>query len=128
MSFWEVMWFIFVSFAFLAYLMMLFQIIGDIFRDQELSGGLKAVWMIALIFLPFLTALIYLISRGKGMAERQVRDMEAVQAQQKEYIRTVAASTSSSPSEEITKAKSLLDAGTIDQSEYEALKRKALTV
>ena len=80
----------FVSFAFLAYLMMLFQIVGDIFRDRELAGWLKAVWMIALIFVPFLTALIYLISRGQGMAERQVRTVEDVQAQQKDYIRSVA--------------------------------------
>ena len=112
MSFWDVMWFIFVSFAFLAYLMMLFQIIGDIFRDRELSGVVKAVWMFALIFVPFLTALIYLISRGRGMAERQVRTMEDVQAQQKDYIRSVAG-TGASPSEEITKAKALLDAGAI---------------
>ena len=125
MSFWDVMWFIFVSFAFLAYLMMLFQIIGDIFRDRELSGWLKAVWMIALIFLPFLTALVYLLARGKGMAERQVRTIQDVQAQQESYIRSVA-SSSSSPAAEIEKAKAMLDAGTITNDEYEAIKAKAL--
>jgi hypothetical protein len=126
MSFWDVMWFIFVSFVFLAYLMMLFQIIGDIFRDRELSGGIKAVWMIALIFLPFITALVYLIARGNGMAERQVRTIQDVQAQQESYIRSVAGS-SSSPAAEIEKAKAMLDAGTITNDEYEAIKAKALS-
>ena len=126
MSFWDVMWFIFVSFAFFAYLMMLFQIIGDLFRDRELSGWLKAVWMIALVFVPFLTALVYIIARGSGMTERQVRSMQDQQAQQESYIRSVTA-TSSSPTAEIEKAKALLDAGTIDTDEYEALKRKALS-
>jgi hypothetical protein len=126
MSFWDVMWFIFVSFAFLAYLMMLFQIIGDLFRDKEVSGGIKAVWMIALIFLPFLTALIYLITRGKGMAERQVRSVQDMQAQQESYIRSVASASGSSPAAEIEKAKAMLDAGTITNDEYEAIKRKVL--
>ncbi len=126
MSFWDVMWFIFVSFAFFAYLMMLFQIIGDLFRDRELSGWLKAVWMIALVFVPFITALVYIIARGSGMTERQVRSMQDQQAQQESYIRSVTTS-SSSPTAEIEKAKALLDAGTIDNDEYEALKRKALS-
>jgi len=125
MSFWDVMWFIFVSFAFLAYLMMLFQIIGDIFRDRELAGWLKAVWMIALIFLPFVTALVYIIARGSGMTERQVRSMQDQQAQQESYIRSVTA-TSSSPAAEIEKARAMLDAGTITNDEYEAIKAKAL--
>ena len=125
MSFWDVMWFIFVSFAFFAYLMMLFQIIGDLFRDRDLSGWLKAVWMIALVFVPFLTALVYIIARGNGMTERQVRSMQDQQAQQESYIRSVTA-TSSSPAAEIEKAKAMLDAGTITNDEYEAIKAKAL--
>ncbi len=126
MSFWDIMWFIFVSFAFFAYLMMLFQIIGDLFRDRDLSGWVKAVWMIALVFVPFLTALVYIIARGSGMTERQVRQLQDQQAQQESYIRSVTTS-SSSPTAEIEKAKSMLDAGTIDNDEYEALKRKALS-
>ena len=71
MSFWNIIWFIFVSFAFIAYLMFMFQIIGDLFRDHTVSGWVKALWMICLIFFPFLTAIIYLVVRGKGMYERQ---------------------------------------------------------
>ena len=67
---WDMIWFMAVVFMFLAYLMALFSIIGDLFRDRELSGGLKAVWLIALVFFPFITALVYLIVRGSGMADR----------------------------------------------------------
>src|SRR5215203_3404152 len=92
MSFWDIIWFIIVSFAFIAYLMVMFSIIGDLFRDRDTSGFVKAVWIICLIFLPFLTALIYLITRGKSMAERQVRGTEQMRAQQDAYIRDVAGS------------------------------------
>ena len=67
MSFWDVVWIIFISFAFVAYLMVMFSILGDLFRDRDTSGFAKAVWVIALIFLPLLTSLVYLIVRGKGM-------------------------------------------------------------
>jgi len=70
MSFWDIIWFIIVSFAFIAYLMIMFNILGDLFRDDSVSGWLKAVWIVCLIFLPFITALVYLIARGGGMARR----------------------------------------------------------
>ena len=70
MQFWDFFWLMVLWFVFITYLMVLFQIISDLFRDRELSGLLKAVWIIALLFFPFLTALIYLIARGKGMGER----------------------------------------------------------
>jgi Phospholipase_D-nuclease N-terminal/Short C-terminal domain len=123
MSFWDIIWFIIVTFAFVAYLMVVFTIITDLFRDRDTSGWLKAVWFIALIFLPFLTAIIYLIARGQGMAERNAASMKAAKTAQDEYIREVA---TSSPADQITKAKELLDSGTIDQQEYDALKAKAL--
>ncbi len=125
MSFWDVVWFIVISFAFVAYLMVLFSILGDLFRDRETSGIVKAVWIIALIFVPFLTALIYLIARGHGMAERNVREVETMKTQQDAYIREVAGS-SSTPSEQIAHAKALLDQGVISSAEYERLKEKAL--
>lgn len=124
MSFWDIIWFIIVSFAFVAYLMILFNIVTDLFRDKSVSGGMKAVWMIGLIFLPFLIAVIYLIVRGKGMAERQNEAVQNVRAAQDDYIRSVAGS---SPAEEIAKAQQLLDAGTITQAEFAALKAKAVT-
>ena len=124
MSFWDVVWFIFISFALMAYLMVLFSIIGDLFRDREASGLAKAVWMVALIFLPFLTALVYLIARGNGMADRSMRSAENLRQQQDAYIREVAAKAS--PADQIAKAKEMLDAGVISAPEFESLKAKAL--
>jgi ABC-type multidrug transport system fused ATPase/permease subunit len=124
MSFWDFIWFVLWSYIFFAYLMFLFGIIADIFRDSELGGGMKAVWMFFLIFLPFLTAIIYLIARGRGMAERQLRASEHARSQSEAYIRSVA---SSSPAEEIAKAKALLDSGTISQQEFEGLKSRAMS-
>ena len=120
---WDMIWFMAVVFMFLAYLMALFSIIGDLFRDRELSGGLKAVWLLALVFFPFITALVYLIVRGSGMADRAQAQASQAKAATDDYIRTVA---SASPADEIAKAKSLLDAGTISASEYAALKAKVL--
>jgi hypothetical protein len=124
MSFWDVVWFIFISFAFVAYLMVLFSILGDLFRDRDASGVAKAAWVIALILLPLLTSLVYLIVRGRGMTERSVRQAEVSRQQQDAYIREVAGRTT--PSDQIAQARALLDAGTISQPEYEALKTKAL--
>lgn len=123
-QFWSVIWLFFWGFAFVAYLFALFAVITDIFRDHELSGWLKAVWIIFLVFVPFLTVLVYLIARGRSMAERQAKDAEQAQAATNEYIRSVAAA---SPTQEIAKAKELLDAGTLTQSEFDAVKAKALS-
>lgn len=123
MSFWEVLWFCFVSFVFIAYLMVMFSIIADIFRDPDMSGGGKAVWLIALIFLPFVTAIAYLVTRGKSMQERSARTAAAARQQQDEYIRQVAGS---SPAEQIEKAQAMLDRGAITPGEFDQLKAKAL--
>ena len=123
-DFWSFIWLVIWIFVFVAYLMILFQIIGDLFRDHELSGWWKAVWIIFLIFVPFLTLLVYLIARGNGMAKRGAAEAKQLKAAQDAYIKQVA--TASSPSDEIAKAKTLLDAGTISQSEYDAIKAKAL--
>ena len=125
MSFWNIIWFIFVSFAFIAYLMFMFQIIGDLFRDHTVSGWVKALWMICLIFFPFLTAIIYLIVRGKGMYARQSAAIDQARASQEDYIRNVAAPAS--PTDQIAQAKGLLDSGAISQAEFDALKAKALS-
>ncbi|SKB31313.1 Short C-terminal domain-containing protein [Arthrobacter sp. 49Tsu3.1M3] len=123
-QFWNFIWLFFWSFAFIAYLFALFAVISDIFRDHELSGWLKAVWIIFLVFVPFLTVLVYLIARGRSMAERQARSAQQAEAATTEYIRSVA---KASPSQEIAKAKELLDAGTLTQSEFDAVKAKALS-
>ena len=124
MSFWDVVWFIFISFAFVAYLMVMFSILGDIFRDRDISGPAKAVWVVALIFLPLITSLIYLSTRGAGMAERSMRSASIQRQNQDAYIREVAGKTT--PSDQIAQARALFDAGVISQSEYDALKTKAL--
>ena len=121
---WSIIWLFFWSFAFIAYLFALFAIIGDLFRDHKLNGWWKAVWILFLIFLPFITALIYVIARGKGMAERSIKQDRQYQAATDEYIRNVAGS---SASDEIAKAQALLDAGTITAAEFNSLKERALS-
>ena len=103
---------------------LMFTIIGDLFRDPRVGGGEKALWIVLLIFFPLLTAIVYLVTRGDGMNERRTRDVEAVRAQQEDYIRSVSASAS--PADSIARAKRLLDAGTITPAEYDLLKAKAL--
>lgn len=129
MSFWnslgDILWWTLWFFAFFAYLWAVIAIITDLFRDHKLNGWWKAVWIIFLIFVPFLTALVYLIARGSGMAERAQKEARQVQAATDDYIRATAGAAS--PSDEIAKAKALLDAGTITQQEYDALKAKALS-
>ena len=97
MSFWDVVWFIVISFAFVAYLMVMFSIIVDLFRDRETSGIMKAVWIVCLIFFPLITALVYLIARGSGMAEHQMQRRREHEAQQDAYIRDVAAKPARRP-------------------------------
>ena len=122
-NFWDAMWLSVSTFVFIAYLMILFQIVADLFRDNELGGGSKALWLICLIFLPMLTAVIYVIVRGSGMAKRQMAALERTKKETDAYIREVAGK---SPAEQIADAKALLDAGTITEDEFVKLKAKAL--
>jgi hypothetical protein len=122
-NFWDIIWIFFWSFAFVAYLMVLFSILVDLFRDPGLNGWLKAVWIIFLVFLPFLTALVYLIARGRGMAQRSQKTAEEAESATKDYIRSTAGT---SATDEIAKAKALLDAGTITQAEFDGIKARAL--
>src|SRR3954454_5406337 len=111
MSFWDIIWFIVISFAFIAYLMVLFSILGDLFRDRETSGFAKAVWVIALIVFPFLSAFIYVVARGRSMAERSAQEAVVAKQQTDAYIREV--SGAASPADQIAKAQSMLESGTI---------------
>ncbi|HMI33351.1 MAG TPA: SHOCT domain-containing protein [Propionibacteriaceae bacterium] len=124
-SFWDFFWLLVWTFFFVMYLMVLFQIIGDLFRDKDLSGWWKALWIIFLIIFPFLAAIIYLIARGRSMADRQAGEMRKAQVATDQYIKSVA-SQGSSPADQIASAKSLLDSGAITQQEFEQLKQKAL--
>ena len=122
-NFWDILYLIASTFLFFAYLIILFHIVVDLFRDPELAGGYKALWLIGLVLLPFLTALIYVLARGKGMAERQRSALQRAKSDTETYIREVAGK---SPAEQIADAKALLDAGTINQVEFDRLKEKAL--
>ena len=122
-AFWDVIILTFTVFFFFAYLMVLFQVISDLFRDSELSGLWKAIWIIFLIFLPLLTALVYLLVRGKGMGQRQRAAVEKAMSETDAYIRNVAGK---SPADQITEAKKLLDSGIISADEFAKLKAKAL--
>ena len=122
-NFWDSVWLIFSAFLFVAYLFVMFQVITDLFRDDKVSGFGKAAWIVGLIFLPMLTALVYIISRGSGMAERQRAVVQRAKADTDAYIRQVAGK---SPAEQIADAKALLDAGTITSEEFQRLKAKAL--
>jgi hypothetical protein len=124
MSFWDFFWLLIWSYIFVAYLVVLFHIIVDVFKDHELGGFAKALWIIGLIVAPILVALIYLIARGRGMAERQNAAAEQARAETDRYIQYVANTPSSA--DEIASAKALRDAGTITEDEYERLKAKAL--
>jgi len=121
----DIIWWFLWVFVFVAYLFALFAVIGDLFRDHKLSGWWKAVWIIFLIFVPFITLLVYLIARGNGMAQRGAAEARQLQAAQDSYIKSVAGGTSAT--DEIAKAKALLDAGTITQAEFDAIKAKALS-
>lgn len=123
-STWDFLWHFLIIFAWIAYLLVLFQILGDLFwRDHETSGWIKAVWVMFLIVFPWLTAVVYLIARGQGMAQRAAAAAAAAKQETDAYIREAAGRT---PAQEIADAKALLDAGTITADEYETLKAKAL--
>jgi H+/Cl- antiporter ClcA len=124
MSFWDFVWFLFWGYVFVAYLMVMFQIIRDLFRDHDLSGWWKAIWFIGLLVFPILTAVIYLIARGRQMGERQMQAAQQAQGETEQYIQTVAGRAN--PADQIASAKALLDAGTITQPEFDRMKAKAL--
>lgn len=124
-SFWDFFWFIISFFLLMAYLVVLFQILTDLFRDRDTSGWAKAFWVFFLIILPLITSLVYLIARGQGMAERNMAAIKSAQASQEEYIRSVSGGGSSA-ADQIAQAKGLLDSGAITQAEFDSLKAKAL--
>ena len=124
-SFGDFFWLLVWAFVFGCYLVVLFQVVIDLFRDQDLSGWWKAVWIIFLIFVPFLSVLIYVIARGRGMAERHLaatgggREAET-------YVPPPIMSMSKPPADQIASAQALLDQGAITQAEFDQLKQKAL--
>jgi len=118
------LWWLLIVFFMVVYFMMLFRIIMDVFRNHESSGWVKAGWLIALLFFPLLTMLIYVIVNGKHMAQRDIKQMQAVQQAQNDYIKSVAGS--SDPTAQIAQAHDLLEKGALSQQEFDAIKSKAL--
>jgi ABC-type multidrug transport system fused ATPase/permease subunit len=112
-------------FLFAAWLMILFMIIGDLFRDHQLSGWAKAAWVVFLIFVPFLAALIYLIARGDGMRERALQQQQEAQKQLDAYVRQTA--SGGSAADELTKLAKLHDDKKISDKEFEKAKAKIVS-
>lgn len=124
MNFFEVLWSIIAVFFLFAYLMLLFQIFADLFRDDSMNGWVKAVWVFFLLFLPYITALVYVIARGRSMADRSAQRASESQEQAAAYIRRTAGTQNAA--EQISSAKSMLDEGLITSDEFGRLKAKAL--
>ena len=122
----EVIWTIIVFFAWVIWIWVVISILSDLFRRHDVGGGAKAGWTILIILLPFLGVLIYLISQGQGMAERNVANMKEAQKVYEQHIREVAGGGGGAAGE-IASAKALLASGDITQEEFEQLKRKALS-
>ncbi|HUK44798.1 MAG TPA: SHOCT domain-containing protein [Gaiellaceae bacterium] len=118
------LWSLIVIFFMVIFFILLFHVIGDLFSRHDASGWKKAAWVIFLIVFPFLGLFVYYIANSDGMAQRQMARMQAAQSDMDSYIKTVA--SSGDPTEQIAKAKALLDAGTISQAEFDQLKAKAL--
>ena len=120
----DVFWTMLIFFVWVAWFMLLFRVFGDVFRRHDIGGGVKVLWLIFVIAVPFLGVFIYVIVESKGMAERNMEQMQARQQANDAYIQSVAGSGGTAA--EIEKAKQLLDSGAITQAEFDALKQKAL--
>jgi hypothetical protein len=120
----DVVWTMLVFFAWIIWFWLLITVLADVFRRPDLSGMGKVGWTLFVIFLPLLGVLIYLGTQSQHMAERNVRDAQAAQAQMDDYVRSVA--DSGGAAAEIERAKKLLDSGAISQAEFDAVKQKAL--
>jgi hypothetical protein len=110
-------------FFFVIWIWILITILSDLFRDHELSGWAKAAWVLFLVFIPFITALIYLIARGSGMRERAIKAQAEAKQHMDAYIREQA---HSSPADELHKLHDLKEKGAISADEFERAKAKLL--
>ena len=120
------LWEVLVIFAFVIWFWLLIVVFGDIFRRRDIGGWGKAGWIIFVIVLPYIGVLAYLIAEHQGMADRNVKQAKASQAEFDDYVKSVATSGGGGAAAEIDKAKQLLDSGAITQAEFESLKAKAL--
>jgi hypothetical protein len=124
-SFGDFFWLLIWAFVFGCYLLVLYQVLVDLFRDRDLSGWWKGVWIILLMIAPFLSVLIYVIARGRGMAERRQEALGGGRIEEEAYVPPPVI-TMPHPAEQIASAQKLLDSGAINQAEFDQLKQKAL--
>ena len=110
-------------FLFVVWIWILFTIISDIFRDHEMSGWAKALWILFLVFIPFLTGLVYLIVRGSGMCDRAIKAQTDAKKHFDEYVREQA---HASPADELHKLNDLREKGALSQEEFDQAKSKLL--
>ncbi|MGC2372902.1 MAG: SHOCT domain-containing protein [Solirubrobacteraceae bacterium] len=120
----EVFWTMLIFFAFVVWLWILFTVFADIFRRRDISGFVKAIWVIFVIVLPYLGVFVYLIAEHTGMTERSIEAQQRAKSQFDQYVQSAAGKTD--PAEQIAKAKGMLDDGTISQVEFDQIKQKAL--
>lgn len=116
------MWTMFIFFAWIIWLWLLFTVFADLFRRKDVSGWGKAGWTVFLLVLPFIGVLVYLIGQGSAMGQRQSDRAQSAAP----YQAAPSANGANGQAAEISRAKDLLDSGAIDQDEYDTLKRKAL--
>jgi hypothetical protein len=121
----DVLWTMLVFFLWVCWFIVLFHVVADIFRRRDASGAKKTIWLIFVLFLPFLGVFVYLIANSDDMARRNLEQAQAAKADMDDYVRSVAGSSGGAAAE-IERAKGLLDSGAISQSEYDAIKAKAL--
>ncbi len=124
MEFGQFLWGLLIIFFMIMYFMVLFSVILDLFRNHEMNGWIKALWILLLLAIPLLPVLIYVIVYGRGMAERQQTAVVTAQKEQEAYIQKVAGT---SPAEQIAQAQQLLNSGAISQDEFDKIKAKALS-
>jgi hypothetical protein len=111
-------------FFFVIWIWILITILTDLFRDHAISGWVKAAWVLFLVFIPFLTALIYLIARGSGMRDRTIKAQAEAKQHFDSYVREQA--HASSPADELHKLNDLKDKGALSQEEFDKAKAKLL--
>jgi Phospholipase_D-nuclease N-terminal len=115
-----------IFFLWVIWFWLLIKVFADVFRRHDIGGGSKTLWIIFVIIVPFLGVFIYLITQSSHMAERDASQIAASQQQFDDYVRTVSSSSGGGAAGQISEAKKLLDAGTITQTEFDAIKAKAL--
>ena len=120
--FWTFLWF----FLWIAWIVVLFRVIADIFRSRDMGGFAKALWVIFVIILPFLGILVYLIARGHAMTERDLQQAQAQEQAFQSYVRQAAGSGGGGSADELTKLADLRDKGVISDAEFQAQKAKLL--